>query len=119
MKLERETGELVLKTAGREVRQHKPVAYQEVGGERREVASQYVIKGKRKVGIEVGEYDRTKRLVIGPTLSNPTYLSQQHRRWLWHCPRCIWNLLCPGPNVLRWDGLLRPGGLFKRRSLRY
>ncbi|MGB7923062.1 MAG: SBBP repeat-containing protein [Pyrinomonadaceae bacterium] len=74
VKIERRTGDLVLETTGGEVRQHKPVAYQEEGGERHEVASRYVMQGKRKVGIEVGEYDRTKRLVIDPVLSYSTYL---------------------------------------------
>ena len=74
VRIERKTGELLLATAGGEVRQHKPVVYQEVGGERLEVASRYVMKGKRKVGVEVGEYDRTKRLVIDPVLSYSTYL---------------------------------------------
>jgi hypothetical protein len=74
LKIERRTGDLVLKTAGGEVRQQRPVAYQEVGGERREVACRYVMQGTRKVGIEVSGYDRTKRLVIDPVLSYSTYL---------------------------------------------
>ena len=75
VEIERETGDLLLKTAGVEVRQHKPVAYQAMGGERREVASRYVLKGKRKVGIEVIEYDRAKRLVIDSVSSYSTHLS--------------------------------------------
>ncbi|HEY0376092.1 MAG TPA: SBBP repeat-containing protein [Pyrinomonadaceae bacterium] len=74
MRVERGTGELVLGTAGGEVRQRRPAAYQEVGGERREVASRYVIKGRREVGIEVGEYDRARPLVIDPVLTYSTYL---------------------------------------------
>ena len=74
VEIERATGDLLLKIAGMEVRQHKPVSYQEVGGGRREVASRYVMKGERKVGIEVGDYDHTKRLVIDPVLSYSTYL---------------------------------------------
>ncbi len=74
VRVERKTGELVLKTAGGEVRQRRPVAYQEVGGERREVASRYVLKGRNRVGIEVGEYDRAKRLVIDPVITYSTYL---------------------------------------------
>jgi hypothetical protein len=74
VKVERQTGDLVLQTAGGEVRQRKPGAYQEVGGVRREVESRYVVQGKRKVGIEVGEYDPTQRLVIDPALSYSTYL---------------------------------------------
>ena len=74
VKVERGTGDLVIKIAGGEVRQHRPVTYQEVGGKRREVASRYVMQGKGKVGIKVGEYDRTQRLVIDPVLSYSTYL---------------------------------------------
>ena len=74
VKIERKTGDLLLQTAGGEVRQRKPLAYQEVGGERREVASRYVMQGKSRVGIEVREYDRAKRLVIDPVLSYSTYL---------------------------------------------
>ncbi len=74
VKVERATGELVLKTAGGEVRQRKPVAYQEGWGERREVASRYVLKGRNRVGIEVGDYDRAQPLVIDPVLSYSTYL---------------------------------------------
>ena len=74
MKVERRTGDLVLQVAGGEVRQHKPVAYQEAGGERREVESRYVINHQRQVAIKVGEYDRTKPLIIDPTLSYSTYL---------------------------------------------
>jgi hypothetical protein len=74
VKVERATGELMLKTAGGEVRQRRPAAYQGVGGERREVASRYVMKGRREVGIEVGEYDRAKPLVIDPVLTYSTFL---------------------------------------------
>ncbi|HWT03643.1 MAG TPA: SBBP repeat-containing protein [Pyrinomonadaceae bacterium] len=75
VKVERATGELVLKTAdGGEVRQRKPVAYQGEGNERKEVASRYVLGGGREVRIEVGEYDRAKPLVIDPVLTYSTYL---------------------------------------------
>jgi uncharacterized repeat protein (TIGR01451 family) len=67
-------GELVLNTAVGEVQQHKPVLYQEVDGVRREVAGRYVIKGARKVGFEVGAYDRSRALVIDPVLVYSTYL---------------------------------------------
>ncbi len=75
MRVERATGDLVLTTAAGEVRQRRPVSYQQEGGVRREVASRYVMKGEREVGMEVGEYDRTKPLVIDPVLSYSTYLA--------------------------------------------
>ncbi len=67
-------GDLVLKTANGEIRQRKPVAYQEVDGVRREVASGYALKDKREVGFELGEYDHTRPLVIDPVMAYSTYL---------------------------------------------
>ena len=74
VRIERATGDLVLTTGAGEVRQRRPVSYQEEGGVRREVLSRYVMRGEREVGIEVGEYDRTKTLVIDPVLTYSTHL---------------------------------------------
>ncbi|MBV9959015.1 MAG: SBBP repeat-containing protein, partial [Acidobacteria bacterium] len=74
LKIESSSGDLLLETASGEVRQHRPVVYQEVDGERRAVECRYVMKGKRKVGFKVGAYDRTQRLVIDPVLAYSTYL---------------------------------------------
>jgi hypothetical protein len=68
-------GDLVLRLPeGGEVRQRKPVIYQEVGGQREEVAGHYVLKGEREVGFEIGEYDASRPLVIDPVLSYSSYL---------------------------------------------
>ncbi|HEX8148513.1 MAG TPA: SBBP repeat-containing protein [Pyrinomonadaceae bacterium] len=67
-------GDLVLHTAAGELRQHRPFAYQTVGDERRAVESRYVMRGRARVGFEVGAYDRSKPLVIDPVLSYSTYL---------------------------------------------
>ncbi|HEX8284060.1 MAG TPA: SBBP repeat-containing protein, partial [Pyrinomonadaceae bacterium] len=69
-------GDLVLRApGGGEVRQHKPYAYQETpDGRRVEVASRYVVKGRREVGFRVGAYDPTRALVIDPVLAYSTYL---------------------------------------------
>jgi beta-propeller repeat-containing protein len=67
-------GDLVLKTADGEIRQRKPVAYQEVDGRRREVNSRYALNGKQEVGFELGEYDHTRPLVIDPVMAYSTYL---------------------------------------------
>ncbi len=69
-----EQGELVLSTAGGEVRQHKPVVYQETDGARKEIASRYVLTGENEVGFVLGDYDRSKSLVIDPVLVYSTYL---------------------------------------------
>ncbi|HEY0170769.1 MAG TPA: SBBP repeat-containing protein, partial [Pyrinomonadaceae bacterium] len=70
------SGDIVLRAAGGgEVRQHKPYAYQEgVDGRRVEVASRYVLKGRGRVGFEVGAYDPARPLVIDPVLAYSTYL---------------------------------------------
>ena len=68
------SGDLVLSTPTGDVRQKKPFAYQEVDGEKREVASRYVLKGKHRVGFEVGRYDRSRALVIDPVLVYSSYM---------------------------------------------
>ena len=68
-------GDLVLSTAVGELRQKKPYAYQESDGGRQEIAARYVIKGKHKVGLRVGRYDRRKTLVIDPVLIYSSYFS--------------------------------------------
>lgn len=68
------SGALVLHTASGDVRMHKPSVYQETDGVRRALAGRYALKGKRQVGFEVREYDRSKALVIDPVLSYSTFL---------------------------------------------
>lgn len=69
-----ERGDLVLETACGELREHKPVIYQEVDGEKRSVAGRYVLKGAKQVGFEIDPYDTGRPLVIDPVLSYATYL---------------------------------------------
>jgi hypothetical protein len=67
-------GELVLQIGGEQVRQHRPVIYQEENGERLVVAGNYTFKSSREVGFEVGAYDESRPLVIDPVLLYSTYL---------------------------------------------
>jgi Beta-propeller repeat len=69
-----EGGDLVLNTGGGEVRQTKPVTYQEVDGRRQEIASQYLLAQNGEVVFKVGQYDRSLPLVIDPVLSYATFL---------------------------------------------
>jgi predicted extracellular nuclease len=66
-------GDLVLGTAVGDVVQHAPVVYQDVAGERRMVAASYTRLGARKIGFRLGEYDRSRELVIDPVLVYSTY----------------------------------------------
>ena len=67
-------GDLVLQTAGGEIRQQKPVVYQEINGKKQEIESSYTLSGKNEVGFQVGAYDRARPLVIDPVLVYSTYL---------------------------------------------
>jgi hypothetical protein len=50
------------------LRQLRPVAYQQVGGERRRVDASFVLDGRR-VRFHLGAYDRSRPLVIDPVLA--------------------------------------------------
>ncbi len=76
------TGDLVIETAGRDIRLHMPLVYQSpsVGGQRttdnglRTVDCHYVLTASNQIRFALGAYDRTKPLVIDPVLSYSTYL---------------------------------------------
>ena len=67
-------GDLVLTTATGDVKLAKPVLYQQVKGERREVVGAYRLLSANEAGFVVGRYDSTRALVIDPTLVYSTYL---------------------------------------------
>jgi beta-propeller repeat-containing protein len=63
-----EKGELEIETELGMVKLTKPVAYQKNGGKRESVEVAYVVK-RDEYGFKLGEYDRTKELVIDPILA--------------------------------------------------
>ncbi len=67
-------GDLIIAMKGGEVVQRKPIIYQDVDGVRQEISGGYVLTGKRKVAFQIGEYDKTKTLVIDPILAYSTFL---------------------------------------------
>jgi uncharacterized protein DUF4214/beta-propeller repeat-containing protein/all-beta uncharacterized protein/parallel beta helix pectate lyase-like protein len=67
-------GDLVLHRRSGEVRQHKPLAYQKVGGSRREVACDYLLDRNHQISFRLGEYDANYPLTIDPVISYSTYL---------------------------------------------
>ena len=73
VEIEKTTGDLLLHTRLGTMRQHQPLVYQELGGERQKIASRYVRRGKQ-IGFEVGKYDATLPLVIDPTLAYSTFI---------------------------------------------
>jgi len=67
-------GQLLVHTPAGVLAWHKPVAWQDSAGGRREVAAAYVLRGKQRFGIRVGTYDRSRPLVIDPVLAYSTLL---------------------------------------------
>jgi hypothetical protein len=67
-------GNLLMKMHGGEVELQKPVVYQDVNGERREIAANYTIANNHEVRFAVPDYDHTRSLTIDPVLNYVTYL---------------------------------------------
>ena len=82
--LDESTGDLLLSTSRQreDIRLRKPVIYQqgqatsatEKDGTKQFVDGRYVIDPQGRVGFEIGQYDRSRLLVIDPVLSYFTYL---------------------------------------------
>ncbi len=66
-------GDLILQVGNRTLRQHRPVAYQRVGGEKRPVKADFLILSNDTVGFRVGSYDPRLQLVIDPQLLYSSY----------------------------------------------
>ena len=67
-------GNLVLASPAGNVMLHKPVAYQEENGAREVVDARFTLHANNQVGFELGSYDRSRELVIDPSVSYATYL---------------------------------------------
>lgn len=77
-------GDLVLKTGKGAIRHQRPRVYQEHAGSKQAVAGRYVLgAGKREVRFEVGPHDKTRHLVIDPTLSYTQTFGGSGRETTW------------------------------------
>jgi uncharacterized repeat protein (TIGR01451 family) len=56
------------------VKLQAPRVYQKVGDEQRSVAGKFVLRSSDEVGFDLGDYDRSRTLVIDPQLVYSTYL---------------------------------------------
>ena len=66
----------------------RPLVYQQIGGERREIAGNYAITGDHQVTFAVAKYDSSKPLIVDPVLIYSTYLGGElddtgHSRSRW------------------------------------
>ncbi len=67
-------GDLVIKLREKEIRLHKPLAYQQQEAVRTEVSAEYVLNGKNQFGFRIQRFDPSLPLVIDPILIYSTYL---------------------------------------------
>ena len=69
-----EKGQLVVHLKNAAVELLKPVVYQQVNGERREIAGNYMLQSDGRVSFALGSYDSNLPLVIDPVLVYSSYL---------------------------------------------
>jgi Beta-propeller repeat len=70
-----DSGDLVVRTGGGDVRLQAPRVYEEgSGSSRKPVNGRFALLAKDRVGFEIEEYDRSRTLVIDPVLTYSTYL---------------------------------------------
>ena len=69
-----DSGDLVLSTSNGDVRFLAPILYQLDGQAKKPVAGSFRQSADNKIGFQIGNYDRTRELVIDPSLSYFTYL---------------------------------------------
>src|SRR5215213_4433420 len=67
-------GDLILKSGARNITLLRPKAYQEIGDKRREVSVRYLLRPRGEVAFKIGDYDKTRQLVIDPVLVYSTFL---------------------------------------------
>ncbi len=70
-----EKGDLIVHSGGEKLTLHAPVAYQEIDGKRATVKSAFKRVAASEVAFEVANYDRSRELVIDPTLVWATYVA--------------------------------------------
>jgi hypothetical protein len=67
-------GDLILQVGDDELRQHKPVVYQNIGGKRKIIDGRFLLANDHTASLAIGDYDHNQPLIIDPTLSYSTYL---------------------------------------------
>lgn len=68
-----ESGDLGISLSNGELLQAKPVVYQDINGQRRSVEAEYVLRGAKRFGFEIGPYDRSRPLIIDPQVIYSVY----------------------------------------------
>lgn len=66
-------GSLLIESKGGVIRQSTPLCYQEIEGQRTSVSCRYLIADRNKVSFSIGDYNKSKKLIIDPTIEYSTY----------------------------------------------
>jgi Beta-propeller repeat len=67
-------GNLVMSVPQGTVELQRPVVYQEVNGQRQEIAANYAVSKNHRISFSVNDYDRSQPLIVDPILNYSTYL---------------------------------------------
>lgn len=67
-------GDLLLHVGDGLIRQERPVVYQEIAGNRREIQGEFSLNDYDVVGFQIGSYDVSLPLIIDPPLVFSTFL---------------------------------------------
>jgi hypothetical protein len=67
-------GDVVMSVGNGKVALRRPSIYQDVNGERRQIAGNYLVANDRQIRFSVAEYDHTQPLTIDPLLNYSTYV---------------------------------------------
>ena len=67
-------GNLAMETEAGKLTLFKPLVYQMVGGEKKQIRGGYVLHQDHSVGLDIGAHDSTKALVVDPVLVYSSYL---------------------------------------------
>jgi len=71
--LELKDGNLVILGETGSVQLGAPYMYQEVAGRKRPVEGRFVLRGAKRAGFAIGDYDHSRELIIDPKLNFSTY----------------------------------------------
>ena len=69
-----EQGDLIIRIRESEMRLRKPTVYQEQTEGRKQITGEYSLTAGNDVGFALGDYDRTKPMIVDPVLAFSTYL---------------------------------------------
>jgi hypothetical protein len=83
LSIETASGDLVIQLGTEELRQPKPVIFQDVNGRRQFISGGYVLTDARTVTFAVGTYDPELPLIIDPIISYAQYFTENTGDQIW------------------------------------